>query len=232
MLPYHFTIATQQRSLLYSKVLCCLLPGGFHILRDETSVSIGIENWIMKAMSDGGEDDENVYNWQRQVVEEKTEPNSRALFLLYVRDSINKINTHQFRQIDNAFNVQMQGDVTEELVTGNGNVSSIGVRFVEQSFGETVYSNYNTSGGGDGDELLENFSSPYLMPWPQRTAWIAVFTLMLLVATVGNTLVAWIVLGQSYVISKVNYKLNAIMQYYYHKKSECNRLRDWGLPSI
>lgn len=186
-------------------------------MRDETSVSIEIENWIMKALSDGGEDGDNVYNWQRQVVEEKTEPNSRALLLLYVRDSINKINNHQFRQIDNAINVQMQGDVTEESVTGNGNIFLSGSstiingtawdgyqQFVEPSFGETVYGNYNTSGGGDGDELLENFSSPYLMPWPQRTAWIAVFTLMLLVATVGNTLVAWIVLGQLYIIIKQN----------------------------
>lgn len=41
----------------------------------------------------------------------------------------------------------------------------------------------------------ETFSSPYLMPWPQRTSWIVVFSLMLLVATVGNALVAWIVFG-------------------------------------
>ena len=41
----------------------------------------------------------------------------------------------------------------------------------------------------------ETFSSPYLMPWPQRTSWIVVFSLMLLVATAGNALVAWIVFG-------------------------------------
>ena len=45
-------------------------------------------------------------------------------------------------------------------------------------------------------DMSENYSSPYLMPWPQRTSWIAIFTLMLFVAIVGNTLVAWIVLGQ------------------------------------
>lgn len=43
----------------------------------------------------------------------------------------------------------------------------------------------------------ETFSSPYLMPWPQRTSWIVVFSLMLLVATLGNALVAWIVFGKS-----------------------------------
>lgn len=41
----------------------------------------------------------------------------------------------------------------------------------------------------------ETFSSPYLMPWPQRTSWIVIFSLMLFVATVGNALVAWIVFG-------------------------------------
>jgi hypothetical protein len=50
---------------------------------------------------------------------------------------------------------------------------------------------------GTDNDLSENYSSPYLMPWPQRTSWIAIFTLMLFVAIVGNTLVAWIVLGQS-----------------------------------
>jgi hypothetical protein len=48
----------------------------------------------------------------------------------------------------------------------------------------------------DQHDMSENYSSPYLMPWPQRTSWIAIFTLMLFVAIVGNTLVAWIVLGQ------------------------------------
>ena len=43
----------------------------------------------------------------------------------------------------------------------------------------------------------DNFpSSPYyLMPWPQRFAWITVFALLVIVAAVGNSLVAWIVFG-------------------------------------
>lgn len=42
----------------------------------------------------------------------------------------------------------------------------------------------------------DNFSSPYLMAWPQRSAWIAIFTFLVIVAAVGNSLVAWIVFGQ------------------------------------
>ena len=158
----------------------------------------------MNSMGDGDKD------WHLQVVEERTESNSRSLFLSYVRDSINHINNHQIRQVDNTL-AQMQSDVTDGPVAGNGNqlLSSNGTIFDDyQHYGETIYGNYNGSEGGDGDEFLENFSSPYLMPWPQRTAWIAVFTLMLLVATVGNALVAWIVLGQLYVYS---YILTAIL---------------------
>lgn len=51
----------------------------------------------------------------------------------------------------------------------------------------------------EGSDLFMNnettSSSPYLMAWPIRSAWIAIFAIMLVVATVGNALVAWIVLG-------------------------------------
>lgn len=59
----------------------------------------------------------------------------------------------------------------------------------------------SASGNVDGMDnetdvnATETFSSPYLMPWPQRTSWIVVFSVMLFVATVGNALVAWIVFG-------------------------------------
>ena len=48
----------------------------------------------------------------------------------------------------------------------------------------------------DNSTSSDNFSSPYLMPWPQRTSWIAIFTLLVVVAAVGNALVAWIVFGE------------------------------------
>ena len=60
----------------------------------------------MNSMGDGDKD------WHLQVVEERTESNSRSLFLSYVRDSINHINNHQIRQVDNTL-AQMQSDVTD-----------------------------------------------------------------------------------------------------------------------
>lgn len=37
---------------------------------------------------------------------------------------------------------------------------------------------------------------PYDLPWWQKTAWSTVFAAMLLVATTGNVIVMWIVLGE------------------------------------
>lgn len=45
---------------------------------------------------------------------------------------------------------------------------------------------------GDDDA---HYQLPYLMSWHLQLAWILVFTIMLVIATVGNALVAWIVLG-------------------------------------
>ena len=39
---------------------------------------------------------------------------------------------------------------------------------------------------------------PYDLPWWQKTAWSTVFAAMLLVATTGNIIVMWIVLGEYY----------------------------------
>lgn len=67
---------------------------------------------------------------------------------------------------------------------------------------------FNESGGGSGGAAVDSSanstsfrddsfsSSPYLMPWPQRTSWIVVFAILVIVAAVGNSLVAWIVFGQ------------------------------------
>jgi hypothetical protein len=51
------------------------------------------------------------------------------------------------------------------------------------------------TGGYEGGGSGENVTSTFLMPWPQRSAWIGIFALMLVVAIAGNALVAWIVLG-------------------------------------
>ncbi len=51
------------------------------------------------------------------------------------------------------------------------------------------------TGAYEGNDSGENVTSTFLMPWPQRSAWIGIFALMLVVAIAGNALVAWIVLG-------------------------------------
>lgn len=47
------------------------------------------------------------------------------------------------------------------------------------------------------DNVTTSSSSVYSMAWPMRSAWIAIFAFMLVVAFVGNTLVAWVVLGNN-----------------------------------
>lgn len=139
-----------------------------------------------------------------------------ALFLFYVRDTINNMYDHQLRH-DNLlhFRNQVVGIDGSSGSSASAENAAVGHSIMiapsnnvthhllddyqqpydESAFDQSMYGNINKS-SASGDELSENFSSPYLMLWPQRSAWISVFTLMLIVATVGNTLVAWIVLGQ------------------------------------
>ncbi|EFX77113.1 hypothetical protein DAPPUDRAFT_54432 [Daphnia pulex] len=70
-----------------------------------------------------------------------------------------------------------------------------------------MYNGSDYDGASGDNNLSDNYSSPYLMPWPQRTSWIAIFTLMLFVAIVGNTLVAWIVLAHRRMKTVTNYFL-------------------------
>jgi hypothetical protein len=59
-----------------------------------------------------------------------------------------------------------------------------------------MYSDIDPYGNGSFHQRSDNSStSEHVMSWPQRTAWITIFSLMLFVATIGNALVAWIVLG-------------------------------------
>lgn len=46
------------------------------------------------------------------------------------------------------------------------------------------------------DYAIDSYNSQHVMPWPQRAGWITVFTVMLLVATIGNALVTWIIFGK------------------------------------
>jgi hypothetical protein len=67
-----------------------------------------------------------------------------------------------------------------------------------ESYGNDINSSAaaNSSGSNSTSFHDDSFSSPYLMPWPQRTSWIVVFAVLVIVAAVGNSLVAWIVFGQ------------------------------------
>lgn len=147
-----------------------------------------------------------------------------ALFLSYVRDSINNMYHGSLRQhADHVLHFHNQIIGSTDAGSPGSSTSSAGSSAVaghsmmivpssnvthrlwddyqqhydESAFDQPMYygSSINKS-NVSGDDLSENFSSPYVMLWPQRSAWISVFTLMLIVATVGNTLVAWIVLGQ------------------------------------
>jgi len=74
-----------------------------------------------------------------------------------------------------------------------GSWTGVGVN--EDGSGFSSYYEWDSIGSYEGDDSGDNFTSTFLMPWPQRSAWIGIFALMLVVAIAGNALVAWIVLG-------------------------------------
>lgn len=93
------------------------------------------------------------------------------------------------------FGSSVNVDPTNSSLTMDFAVTS-GINFLNGSADQDT----NTLQYEDGGDLFMNnnettSSSPYLMAWPIRSAWIAIFAIMLVVATVGNALVAWIVLG-------------------------------------
>jgi len=77
----------------------------------------------------------------------------------------------------------------------NGNGSWMEVEVDEDGSGFSFYYEMEPTGNYEGVDSGNNFTSTFLMPWPQRSAWIVIFVLMLVVAIAGNALVAWIVLG-------------------------------------
>lgn len=66
----------------------------------------------------------------------------------------------------------------------------------EDGSGYLYYYEVEPTGSYEGVDSGDNFTlSTLLMPWPQRSAWIGIFALMLVVAIAGNALVTWIVIG-------------------------------------
>ncbi|XP_046643009.1 neuromedin-K receptor-like isoform X2 [Daphnia pulicaria] len=157
------------------------------------------------------------------------------IFLFYLlRDSPAGIDhNQQHRQLDNYANVTRHSSLPgllpsdELLLADEGLVTtSIPIRIFNttlstllvivgggegdndtSSSSDVMYNGSDYDGASGDNNLSDNYSSPYLMPWPQRTSWIAIFTLMLFVAIVGNTLVAWIVLAHRRMKTVTNYFL-------------------------
>lgn len=180
----------------------------------------------------------NVDGSQREDVDDNCLRPPTFLFY-FLRDSPAGIaHNQQHRQLDNYANVTRHSSLPgllpsdELLLADEGLVTtSIPIRIFNttlstlsvivgggegdndtSSSSDVMYNGSDYDGASGDNNLSDNYSSPYLMPWPQRTSWIAIFTLMLFVAIVGNTLVAWIVLGQSLITScsLVPYLVNQI----------------------
>lgn len=136
----------------------------------------------------------------------------RQLLFLYLQNAT-EIASYMLGQ-NNEQDVVAAGGFTNSNVLSSGrSVSTADGSFTQdrwvedESYPEAdflsdyVYGNSTGNSTGNSSDSLNstsqrnNFSSPYLMPWPQRSAWIAIFTFLVIVAAVGNSLVAWIVFG-------------------------------------
>lgn len=117
---------------------------------------------------------------------------SDVLLLTGLASSQHGSDTSVFGGLDNV-TAAWDGDYDRPYYAQSSNLVDSRTMNVSSSYSENDYDSVGTT--DSNNDVSENHSSPYLLPWPQRTSWIAIFTLMLFVAIVGNTLVAWIVLG-------------------------------------
>lgn len=92
--------------------------------------------------------------------------------------------------------IMSPGDVVTEYTGVGVNESDVWIDYKMYSDMDTSIPYTNGSNLFEPSGNSSSNSSQYIMPWPARTAWITIFSLMLVVATVGNALVAWIVLGR------------------------------------
>jgi hypothetical protein len=70
------------------------------------------------------------------------------------------------------------------------------VELLEVTFSETENNAKRTAMRDFLAECLFTLQNPYEMVWWQKLVWTAIFASMLVVATGGNTIVMWIVLGK------------------------------------
>ena len=54
----------------------------------------------------------------------------------------------------------------------------------------------NADNSSKNSTLLDDNFAPFSMSESQRIVWIAIFSILMIAATVGNSLVVWIVLGE------------------------------------
>lgn len=157
-------------------------------------------DWSQSMMSDGHHSLRGEEPTRNAIVNDKINRDRLTYrdFIVYLSESVNSAFDQQLHPFDSVRSMPHVANestfpllVTNALVGGPmENVTGSSDDYHYESSLPDVYHNRS------GDEVSGTFSSPYLMPWPQRSAWITVFAMMLVVATVGNTLVAWIVLGQ------------------------------------
>jgi hypothetical protein len=75
------------------------------------------------------------------------------------------------------------------------------IEILETTFSETENAVKRTAMRDFLSECLVTLQNPYEMVWWQKLVWAVIFASMLVVATGGNTIVMWIVLGK-YNVSK------------------------------
>uniref|UniRef100_A0A0P5S0U6 Class a rhodopsin g-protein coupled receptor gprllk n=1 Tax=Daphnia magna TaxID=35525 RepID=A0A0P5S0U6_9CRUS len=129
---------------------------------------------------------------------------SDVLLLTGLASSQHGSDTSVFGGLDNV-TAAWDGDYDRPYYAQSSNLVDSRTMNVSSSYSENDYDSVGTT--DSNNDVSENHSSPYLLPWPQRTSWIAIFTLMLFVAIVGNTLVAWIVLAHRRMKTVTNYFL-------------------------
>ena len=197
---------------------------GVNWIRDAFNIQFELMSWAVPSFLSPWQDDLIVYylfDWNRRTITERTMatdvdyaystgPSS------YSNDDVIGFLLRMVNQATSASSLvdnhqqQYQRDALSS--SWSGATGSQGDKAMYTASNESdvwsdyqMYSDIDPYGNGSFYQRSNNSSSSsdHVMTWPQRTAWITIFSLMLFVATVGNALVAWIVLGQ-YVSTSVS----------------------------
>lgn len=149
-------------------------------------------------------------NAWREATYDSMEPwtttSANQLFLFYLQHQNNRNISKIADSGQEQYNKSQHGSLlsrrskSDGFVYVDGVISTVedGLFYMTEATTTFYSSSFNSSDSSYDNETTNstNFTSPHLMPWPQRSAWIAVFTLLVVVAAVGNALVVWVVYGQ------------------------------------